>query len=213
MDLVSDSRRSQRRCGPWRHLPEGGQRVGERCLGDHRCDPGVAGGDGEHVTAGERGPPHHDPVGIDPLEAAGPVDDGVVVGVLPPDVEQLARLAGRGAEVAIVEHHDEVTRGLERLGVGGQPVVAGRTEAVCHHDARTARVGGGAGLRPVEIGGDLLAFGPNADIFAGRHVLTVVRRRVHLNRTPVRLLWGHVRLRRVEDLPAGLVGALIYRRG
>ena len=69
------------------------------------------------------------------------------------------------------------------------------------------------GLAYTSVGGDLLAFGPNADIFAGRHVLTVVRRRVHLNRTPVRLLWGHVRLRRVEDLPAGLVGALIYRRG
>lgn len=67
--------------------------------------------------------------------------------------------------MAVIEQHHGVARGVERLGVGGQTVVAGRAEPVGHDDA--GRRGGGMRWR-VEIGGELLAVGRNADVLAVR---------------------------------------------
>jgi hypothetical protein len=61
--------------------------------------------------------------------------------VLAADIEQLARLAGGGAEVPVIEQGDGEPGIAERLGVGGQPVVAGGGEPVGHHDAGHVAVG------------------------------------------------------------------------
>ncbi len=92
---------------------------------------------GKDVAAAERRAPHSDPVGVDTVEPASPGDDGTVVVVLTGDVEQLARLAGRSAEVPVVVHDDGQAGVAERLGVGGQPLVAGGGEPVGHDDQGT----------------------------------------------------------------------------
>ena len=61
---------------------------------------------------------------VDPVQRAREGDRGAVVGLLAADVEQLARLAGRVAEVAVVEQQHGEAGGGEALGVGGQPVAA-----------------------------------------------------------------------------------------
>ena len=65
-----------------------------------------------------------------PCEPARPTRDRTVVVMLATDVEQLAWLAGRGAEVAVVEHDDREPGVAEYLGVCGQPVIAGGGEPV-----------------------------------------------------------------------------------
>ncbi|BBZ07335.1 hypothetical protein MDOR_15040 [Mycolicibacterium doricum] len=104
--------------------------------------------------------PHSHARGVDAVALAGPRQHRAVVVVLAANVEQLAWFAGRGTEVAIVEQHDGVAGVAERLGVAGQPIVASGGEAVRHDDARC----GPGAVRPVEVGGDLLAAGRNTDV-------------------------------------------------
>ncbi len=60
----------------------------------------------------------------------------VVVGELPVDVQQLARLPLAGAEVAVVEQQHAHPGGAEALGVGVEAQLPCGGEAVRHHHQR-----------------------------------------------------------------------------
>ena len=137
-----------------------------------------------------------------PSQRAREGDGGAVVGLLAADVQQLARRAGRVAEVAVVEEQHREAGGGEALGVGGQPVPAGGAEAVRHDDAGHApRPPVGTveprGARVLAAGeGQVLAFahrptlapqqqrGPLAAVAARRLAQAVARRRRRRPRRP-----------------------------
>ena len=99
-----------------------------------------------------------------------PVDDGAVVLLLAADVEQLTRFAGGGAEMAVVEQDHREAGPDELLGVGGQTVVSGGREAVCHDHTRHrgARVGGHMVGGHIEVCGESLAVRGDGDVVARR---------------------------------------------
>ena len=102
--------------------------------------------DGKDVPAGERAPEPRDAVCVDPVELARIGDRGYVVLVLPGDVEQLARFAGAGPKVAVVEHEGGDALLREALGVRVKAHLARAREAVCHDNERQWSVG----IRAVE---------------------------------------------------------------
>ena len=131
--------------------------VGVRRLRDHGLDPDVLGGDRDDVAAGEARAPERDAGGVDPVERAGEGDRGAPVLVLAPDREQLARLAGRVPEVAVVEDERGDAGVAEALGVGPQARRAGAGETVGEDHDRLRALAPPARIGPVEPGGAALA--------------------------------------------------------
>ena len=120
--------------GQRRRQQRGLEAVGHRALGD---DGGESADSAASVIACP--PPNEEPNSPTrsiPGSAARVVDRGPPVRELAADVEQLARLAAAGAEMAVVEHERGQAGRGEALGVGGQALVVHGGEAVAEHDAR-----------------------------------------------------------------------------
>ena len=133
--------------GQLRRHQRGLQAVGHRALRDDRRDRGLLRRDRERVAAAERGAEQAD--ARDPLQPARVGERAAPVLELAVDVQQLARLAAAGAEVAVVEQQRGEAGLGEALGVGGQALVAHRREAVAEHDGtRSLPRGGRATRRP-----------------------------------------------------------------
>ena len=148
------------------HAPEPDQvhePVDERDLRDHRRHVRVPRGGADHVSAGERRPPQRDPRRIDAVERARVRGRGGPVLELGRHVEQLARLAGAGTEVSVVEDQRRHPGGSEALGVGPEALLADAAPAVRQHDARDVP-GRRVAARPVQPGGAALRPRPERDV-------------------------------------------------
>jgi hypothetical protein len=100
----------------------------------------VARPDNQDVPAGEGAAEQGDAVRVDPLERTPIGDRGLVVLLLLADVKQLARLAGAGTEVAVVEDESGDALLREALGVRVEAHLTRTGEAVRHDDERQRAV-------------------------------------------------------------------------